>query len=159
MPLSSIILSPCFCSPCSYPLGWIQSVFISVFFLTSWISHIHSSNSPVWSDTVSNLLFTCSTEVLLWLVWFSFPYNPPWSSWLFPSTSSCLQQTFDLVENTYFLFLAVIYFSWRLLFLFSRVTCFLFCFSFKPIVFADRPYLPHFLFLRKRESSVSMTSS
>lgn len=126
MPLSSIILSLCLCSPYLYPLRRIHSTcfHLCLFLLNSWrLPHICSSNSPAWTDTMSNLLFICSTEVLIYMSDSHF-HTVPHGPHGLPSTSSCLWRTFDLVENTHFLFLAVIYFGWRLLFSFSTVTCF-----------------------------------
>ena len=110
MPLSAIILSLCVCSPYLYPLSRIHSTrfHLCLFLLNSWrLPHICSSNSPAWTDTMSNLLFICSTEVLIYMSDSHF-HTVPHGPHGLPSMSSCLWRTFDLVENTHFLFLAVI---------------------------------------------------
>ena len=85
------------------------TLFIFVWVPFSWfpgeISHIHPSNSPIWFNSVSNLLFTYPTEVLnvksLTLISLQ-------SSTVFlalPSHSCGCSALFDLVESHIFYFL------------------------------------------------------
>lgn len=107
--------------------------------------HIRSSNSPIWFDTVSNSLLTGPTEVLH--LKSLIPISPQPTVVFMPSPSSLgCSALFDLVENTHFQFLEVMYFSWSLSIQFWRVNCYSFCLFWNLYFLTGIAFFPHFLF-------------